>query len=90
MGHIGNKGGDEYFASGGVQEEIMQGNYIELIAAVVRLGLKQEGREYVRTCGGQYWCGLGGLDPEVVWAKTALLAERRPTPPDPDPASRWH
>jgi len=80
MRHIGNKGGDEYFASGSVQEEIMQGNYIELIAAVVRLGLKQEGREYVRTCGGQYWCGLGGLDPEVVWAKTALLAERRPQP----------
>ncbi len=82
MRHIGNKGGDEYFASGGVQEEIMQGNYIELIAAVVRLGLKQEGREYARTCRGQYLCGLGGLDPEVVLAKTALLAERHPQPPE--------
>ncbi len=52
-----------YFASSAVQEEIMQGKYIELIAAVVRTGLKQEGREYVRSYGGQYWCGLGGLDP---------------------------
>jgi len=70
------------FASSPVQEEIMQGKYIELIAAVVRSGLVQEGREYVLTGGGQYWCGLGGLDPEVVWAKTTLLAvnKRRPQP----------
>ena len=91
MGHIGNKGGvetgtsvapgeAEWATSSAVREEIMQGKYIELIAAVVRSGIEQEGREYVQTYGGQYWCGLGGLDPEVVLANTALLAKRRPQP----------
>ena len=33
-----------------------------LIAAVIRCGLKDD----LQTPGGQYWCLLGNVDPEVV------------------------
>ena len=37
-----------------------------LIAAVIRCGLKDDGLDYLQTPGGQYWCLLGNVDPEVV------------------------
>ena len=37
-----------------------------LIAAVIRRGLKDDGLDYLQTAGGQYWCLLGNVDPEVV------------------------
>ena len=40
--------------------------YFELIAAIVKSGLKYEGPEYLRTHGGQFWCWMGGIEPEVV------------------------
>ncbi len=37
-----------------------------LIAAVIRCGLEDDGLDYLQTPGGQYWCLLGNVDPEVV------------------------
>ena len=37
-----------------------------LIAAIIRCGLKDDGLDYLQTPGGQYWCLLGNVDPEVV------------------------
>ena len=37
-----------------------------LIAAVIRCGLKDDGLDYLQTPGGQYWCLLGNVDPEMV------------------------
>ena len=43
--------------------------YIELIAAIVRSGLRYEGPEYLRTQDGQYWCWMGGIEPDIVWGQ---------------------
>jgi len=54
--------------------------YVKFIAAVVRSGLEQEGPEYLQTPGGQFWCWLGGLEPQVVWEQAVYLGFRRPEP----------
>ena len=41
-------------------------SYIELVGAVIRSGLMQEGPDYLLTYGGQYWCSMGNLDPMIV------------------------
>ncbi len=56
--------------------------YIEyglLIAAVIRCGLKDDGLDYLQTAGGQYWCLLGNVDPEVDATNEAgMLLENLP------------
>jgi hypothetical protein len=41
-------------------------SYIELVGAIIRSGLKQEGPDYLLTDGGHYWCSIGNLDPALV------------------------
>ncbi len=43
--------------------------HISLIAAVMKLGLKEEGPEYLQTLGGYHWCQIGGIDPMASWEK---------------------
>ena len=43
--------------------------YVRLVGAVIRQGVKEEGSEYLRTYGGCYWCGVVGIDPVAAWEK---------------------
>ena len=54
---------------GTVENRHLFEEYIELIAAIVRSGLEYEGPEYVRTQDGQYWCWMGGIEPDIVWGR---------------------
>ncbi len=53
---------------------ILVDEYVRLIGAVIRQGVKEEGSEYLRTCGGYYWCGMVGIDPVATWEKAAQRA----------------
>ena len=55
--------------AGAVENRDLFEEYIILIAAIVRSGLKQEGPEYLRTQDGQFWCWMGGIEPDVVWGR---------------------
>lgn len=44
------------YALSNVDRSFLYPEYAELIAAIVRSGLEDEGPEYVRTEGGQFWC----------------------------------
>lgn len=41
-------------------------SYIDLVGAIIRSGLNQEGPDYLLTDGGRYWCFTGNLDPAAV------------------------
>ena len=51
--------------------------YAELLAAIVRSGLEDEGPEYLRTQGGQFWCWTGGIEPKKVWERAINLGNQR-------------
>ncbi len=46
-----------------------------LIAAVIRCGLEDDGLDYLQTPGGQYWCLLGNVDPEVVRERAEAISQ---------------
>ena len=56
--------------------------YTELVAAIVRSGLGSEGPKYLQTKGGQFWCWMGGIEPELVWELAVNRGPRRAIP--------WH
>ena len=68
--------------SRGIEEGYSDKEYefIGFIAAVIRSGLGEEGPNYLHTPGGQFWCWLGGLEPQVVWEQAVYLGYRRPEP----------
>ncbi len=53
--------------------------YTQLIAAIIRSGLEEEGPDYLRTAGGRFWCWHGGVEPEVAWAKAKSWLPSRAT-----------
>ena len=55
----------------GVVGSTLVEEYMRLIGAVIKLGVKEEGPEYFRTLGGYYWCSVGGIDPKAAWEKAA-------------------
>lgn len=54
----------------------MESNYLSLVARVIKTGIEKEGPEYLRTSGGEYWCLVGNLNPEMVWRR-ALAGTHR-------------
>ena len=58
----------------GVVGSTLVEEYMRLIGAVIKLGVKEEGPEYLRTLGGYYWCIMGGIDPEAAREKAARWA----------------
>jgi hypothetical protein len=56
----------EITGSGMTQSENSIQGYLDLLAAIIRSGIQDEGVEYLRTPDGQAMCWAGGLDPEVV------------------------
>jgi hypothetical protein len=53
--------------------------YFRLIAEIIKSGLRDEGPDYLRTRGGQYWCDVGNLNPDAVWRTAAKPDPRRET-----------
>jgi hypothetical protein len=41
-------------------------NYIDLIVAIIKQAIEEEGIGYVDTDGGKYWCDLAGIDIEYI------------------------
>ena len=54
----------------------LEDNYIRLVGKVIRKGLEKDGPNYLRTDGGRFWCGLGGLDPKIVWEQVEKRRQR--------------
>ena len=52
-----------------VENRYLLDEYIDLIAAIVRSGLEYEGPDYLRTKDGQYWCWMGGIEPDMAWGR---------------------
>jgi hypothetical protein len=44
-------------------------DYIALLGAIIRSGIKDEGADFLRSPDGQRLCWMGGLESEVVWTQ---------------------
>ena len=56
----------EFRGSGLTQSNNAPQGYLDLLAAIIRSAIQDEGIEYLLTPDGQALCWVGGLDPEVV------------------------
>ncbi len=74
VGQVVNRGSRYPVYSYALSDADRSFQYAGLIAAIVRLALEDEGPEYLRTQGGQFWCWKGGVEPEIVWERAVRLS----------------